>query len=57
MVIQRQAAVPCRQPMEKPPMSLVRDAANLVVLIVVAVGLAWLAQQLYYVALNLWGAS
>jgi hypothetical protein len=38
------------------PMSLVRDAAILVVLMVVAVGLAWLAQQLYYIAVNLWGA-
>jgi hypothetical protein len=37
-------------------MSLIRDAAILVVLVVVAVGLAWMAQQLYYVALNLWGA-
>jgi hypothetical protein len=27
-----------------------------VVLLVVAAGLAWLAQQLYFVALNLWGA-
>jgi hypothetical protein len=42
---------------EEPPVSLVRDAAIAVILLAVAVGLAWLAQQLYFVALNLWGAQ